>query len=69
MKKFSQNIKSKLVATGVAVYGLAGTSASAAIVKADLPVPDYGNIENAALVGFAVVLAVGLLMKAKSFFR
>ncbi len=42
------------------------TVANAAIT---MPTADYLDIEAAATIGFAVVLTVGLLMKAKNFFR
>ena len=53
----------KLVAAGLAV---GATAANAAVT---MPTPDYTNIEAAATVGFGIVLTVGLLMKAKRFFR
>ena len=58
-----KNLKAKLLGLGLALYGV---SASAAVT---LPTPDYSNIEGAATVGFGIVLTVGLLMKAKRFFR
>jgi len=55
--------KGKIVALGA--MGL--TAAANAAVT--MPTADYTDIEAAAGVGFAVVLTVGLLMKAKRFFR
>ena len=61
-KKLKQN---KVVATGLAI-ALTSTQAMADVT---MPEADYTDINAAAGVGFAVVLVVGLLMKAKSFFR
>jgi hypothetical protein len=61
MKKFGQH-KGKVLG---ALATLGAVSANAAVT---MPTPDYTNIEAAAGIGFAVVLAVGLLMKAKRFF-
>ena len=55
--------KAKIVALGA--IGL--TAAANAAVT--LPAPDYTNIEAAAGIGFGIVLTVGLLTKAKRFFR
>jgi uncharacterized PurR-regulated membrane protein YhhQ (DUF165 family) len=55
--------KTKIVA--LSVVGL--TAAANAAVT--LPVPDYSDIEAAAGIGFGIVLTVGLLTKAKRFFR
>jgi hypothetical protein len=55
--------KGKIV--GAAALGL--TAAANAAVT--MPTADYTNIETAAGIGFGVVLTVGLLMKAKRFFR
>ena len=57
--------KQKLIGLGLAGVALA-TNASAAVT---MPTADYTNIEAAAGIGFGVVLVVGLLRKAKSFFR
>jgi len=61
MKKFLMSIMAMLL------IGL--TNLSAAIVAADLPTPSYTVIELAAISGFGIALTVGLLKKAKSFFR
>ena len=61
--KLSQS-KAVIVVAGSAV--LATSSQAAAIV---MPAPDYTDIQSAATIGFGVALTVGLLMKAKSFFR
>ena len=45
---------------------LGAVSANAAVT---MPTADYSNIEAAAAIGFGIVLTVGLLKKAKSFFR
>ena len=61
-KMFQKNVK-KLVALGASVGAVA---ANAAVT---VPTPDYTDVEAAATVGFGIVLTVGLLMKAKRFFR
>jgi len=48
-----------------ALATLGAVSANAAVT---MPTADYTDIESAAAIGFAVVLTVGLLMKAKRFF-
>lgn len=60
----------KLLVAGSALSVIA-TASNAAIVGATplvMPTANYTNIEAAATVGFGVVLTVGLLKKAKSFF-
>ena len=42
---------------------------SAANAAVTMPTVDYTNIEAAAGIGFGVALTVGLLYKAKGFFR
>jgi hypothetical protein len=63
MKKMSNSVRNGLLAAGVLV---ASTSVQAAVT---MPTPSYTDIEAAAAIGFAIVLTVGLLMKAKRFFR
>lgn len=60
-----KSTKSKIIAVGLTAAAMA--SNAAAVVT--LPTPDYTNIEAAAGVGFGIVLTVGLLRRAKSFFR
>ena len=62
MKFIRKHIK-KAVAAGLAV----GTTAANAAVT--MPTADYTNIEAAAGIGFGIALTVGLLYKAKGFFR
>ena len=57
--------KNKGKVVGAAVLGF--TAAANAAVT--MPTADYSNIEAAAGIGFGVALTVGLLMKAKRFFR
>lgn len=65
-KKFSKAVKIGTTAK-VAVVGLA-LSGTSAMANVTMPSPVYDDIEAAAAIGFAVVLTVGLLMKAKRFF-
>ncbi len=44
-------------------------AASAANAAVTMPTADYTNIEAAAGIGFGIALTVGLLYKAKGFFR
>ena len=57
--------KNKGKVAGAVALGL--TAAANAAVT--MPTPDYTNIESAAGIGFGIVLTVGLLSKAKRFFR
>jgi len=63
MKKVS--MKQRLV-LGVAGLAALASNAAAAVT---MPTPSYTDIEAAAVVGFAIVITVALLMKAKSFLR
>lgn len=56
----------KRIVIGVTAASVAASNLAAATT---MPTPDYGDITAAAAIGFAVVLTVGLLMKAKKFFR
>lgn len=57
--------KNKGKVAGAVALGL--TAAANAAVT--MPTADYSNIEAAAGIGFGIALTVGLLMKAKRFFR
>lgn len=59
------NTKNKLVAVGTAGLVAAGNLQAAVT----MPAADYTNIESAAGIGFGIALTVGLLYKAKGFFR
>ena len=50
------------------VLGAIGLT-SAANAAVTMPAPDYADIESAAGIGFGIALTVGLLYKAKGFFR
>lgn len=65
VQELALSSKGKLAAVGTSAVVLA-SNASAAVT---MPAADYGDIELAAAVGFGVTLFVGLLMKAKRFFR
>lgn len=54
-------------AKAIAVAGVLGTTAANAAVV--MPTADYTDIELAAAVGFGIAITVGLLKKARSFFR
>ncbi len=57
----------KKVLSSALALGLVGlTNLQAAVT---MPTADYSDIESAAAIGFAIAITVGLLMKAKSFFR
>lgn len=63
MQKRFKKLTAQAVAAGLAVYGAA---ANAAVT---MPTADYTDIEAAAVIGFGIAITVGLLMKAKGFFR
>ncbi|WP_457744957.1 hypothetical protein [Sulfurimonas sp.] len=52
-----------------AIAALLTLGAVASQAATTMPTPDYTDIESAAAIGFGIVLTVGLLMKAKRFFR
>ena len=54
------------VATAVVATSVAVGNASAAVT---MPTADYSTIEGAATIGFGITIVVGLLYKAKGFFR
>ena len=57
----------KKVLSAVLALGLVGlTNLQAAVT---MPTASYTDIEAAAAIGFGIAITVGLLMKAKSFFR
>jgi len=57
----------KKVLSSVLALGLVGlTNLQAAVT---MPTASYTDIEAAAAIGFGIAITVGLLMKAKSFFR
>jgi len=63
MRNAFKKMSKKAVAASLAI------GAVAAQADVTMPTPDYTNIEAAAGIGFGIVLVVGLLRKAKSFFR
>ena len=63
MKRFP-SVSKGLVVSSLLALG----SISAFADDVTMPEADYANINAAATVGFAVILTVGLLMKAKRFF-
>lgn len=63
MKKISSSVRNGLVAAGALVLTTAGNAA------VTMPTTSYTDIEAAAAIGFAIAITVGLLMKAKSFFK
>jgi hypothetical protein len=60
---------SESVKKGLALVGVVALTTTSAFAEVTMPTADYTSIESAAGIGFAVVLTVGLLMKAKRFFR
>jgi len=69
-QKLSKKVADKLNQSKAIVVGSVATvGAVAANAAVTMPAPDYTDIEQAAGIGFAIVLTVGLLMKAKRFFR
>jgi len=66
LKRLAQKANKAKVAILVGATTVAVSSANAAVT---MPTADYTNIESAAGIGFGIVLTVGLLMKAKRFFR
>ena len=60
------SVKKGLLTVGALALSVSAFADDAAVT---MPTPDYTNIYAAASIGFGIVLVVGLLRKAKSFFR
>jgi len=69
-QKISRKVADRLnQSKAIVVAGGATVMTVAANAAVTMPTADYSNIEAAAGIGFGIALTVGLLMKAKRFFR